>query len=79
MTIEQTVEVPVDYRIFLELPHSIPSGVKASIKINIPAFNKIDEVRLLLQEEMAKNGTAAVPAASGNGWEAHVQERYAES
>ena len=76
MTIEQTVEIPVDYRIFLELPHSIPTGVKASIKINIPEFDKIDEVRHLLQEEMARNGTVA---ASGNGWEVHVQERYAES
>jgi hypothetical protein len=79
MTIEQTITIPADYRIFLELPRSIPSGVKASVKINIPAFNKIDEVRQLLQKEMAQNGTAEVPVASGNGWEAHVRERYAES
>jgi hypothetical protein len=37
MTIEQTVEIPANYKIFLELPHSVPSGVKASVKIDIPA------------------------------------------
>jgi hypothetical protein len=79
MTIEQTIEVPIDYRLYLELPHSIPSGVKANVKINIPTIDKIDEVRQLLQEEMAKNGTLAIPAASGDGWEAHVREHYAKS
>jgi hypothetical protein len=79
MTIEQTIEVPIDYRIFLELPHTVPSGVKANVKINIPANDKIDEVRQLLQEEMEKKGTLTVPAASGDGWEAHVREHYAKS
>jgi hypothetical protein len=77
MTIEQTVIIPADYRIFLDLPRSIPSGVKANVKINIPALDKIDEIRQLLQKEMAQNGTTTVPAASGDGWEANVQERYA--
>ena len=78
MTIEQTVTIPADYRIFIELPHSVPSGVKASIKINIPASDRIDEVRQLLRNEMAQNGTTDVPAVSGDGWEAHVRERYAK-
>jgi hypothetical protein len=78
MTVEQTVIIPADYRIFLELPHSVPSGVKAKVKINIPEFDKIDEVRRLLQKEMAQNGTAADAADSGGGWEAHVRERYAQ-
>jgi hypothetical protein len=77
MTLEQTVIIPDDYRIFLELPHFVPSGVKANVKINIPEIDKIDEVRRLLQKEMAQNGTAAAPAVSGGGWEAHVRERYA--
>jgi len=78
MTIEQTVTIPSDYRISIELPHSVPSGVKASIKINIPASDRLDEVRQLLKKEMAQNGTTDIPAASGDGWEAHVLERYAE-
>ena len=78
MIIEQTVTIPPDYRIFIELPRSVPSGVKASIKINIPASDRIDEVRQLLKKEMAQNGTTDVPAVSGDGWEAHVRERYAE-
>jgi len=36
MTIEQTVAIPSDFRIFLELPHSVPIGVNAHVSINIP-------------------------------------------
>jgi hypothetical protein len=39
----------------------------------------IEEVRLLLQKEMAEKGTSTIFAAAGDGWEAHVRERYAES
>ena len=69
MTIEQTVEIPTDYRVFLELPHSIPSGVKAKVKISIPAAvvksqsdsvslpsAAIEDVNRLLQKEMAEIG-----------------------
>jgi hypothetical protein len=78
MTIEQTIEVPASRRITLELPHSVPCGIEANVKIKIPAFDKIDEVRQLLRKEMDRNGTGAVPAASGNGWESHVREQYAK-
>jgi len=91
MTIEQTVEIPADYRVFLELPHSIPSGVKAKVKISIPAAvvksrsdsifpqsAEIEDVSRLLQKEMAEKGTSKVKTASGSGWEAHVMEHYAE-
>jgi hypothetical protein len=78
MTVTQTVIIPENYRIFLELPRSVPSGIEVNVKIHIPAFDKIDEVRQLLRKEMAYNGTTAVPAESGGGWEAHVRERYAE-
>jgi len=92
MTIEQTVEIPADYRVSLELPHSFPSGVKAKVKISIPSavvksqsdsgFPKsaeIEDVSRLLQKEMAEKGTAKVKTISGGGWEAHVREKYAES
>jgi hypothetical protein len=36
MTIEQTITIPDDYRIFLELPRSVPVGVKAQVSIAIP-------------------------------------------
>ena len=38
----------------------------------------IEDVRLLMQKEMAEKGTSAVVAAAGDGWEAHVMGRYAE-
>ena len=38
----------------------------------------LEDVRRLLQKEMAEKGTSAVTAASGDGWEAHVMEHYAE-
>ena len=92
MTIEKTITVPADYRLFLELPRSIPSGIKAQIKINIPSIATsdtgsssskhsygIEEVRQLLQKEMALQGTTNVATASGDGWEAYIRERYGES
>jgi hypothetical protein len=91
MTIEQTVEIPDDRRVYLEWPRSIPSGVKAKVEIIIPAAvtksqrdsvsppsAEIEDVRLLLQKEMSERGTAGVITAAGDGWEAHVRERYAE-
>jgi len=36
ITIEQTVAVPSNYRIFLELPRSVPTGVNAHVSITIP-------------------------------------------
>jgi len=89
MTIEQTVTIPADYRLYLELPRSVPSGIKAQVKINISADSakapedffsqtplKIEEVRLLLQKEMAEKDTLKA-AVSGDGWEAHIREHYA--
>jgi hypothetical protein len=91
MTIEQIIDIPADYRVFLELPRSIPSGVKAKVEISIPdavtksqndsAFPpsaKIEDIRQLLQKEMVEKGTSGVIAATGDGWEAHVREHYAE-
>jgi hypothetical protein len=90
MIIGQTVEIPADYRIFLEIPRSIPSGIKAKVEIRIPdaitngqsdstvpLTDKIEEIRLLLQKEMSEKGTSTITAA--DGWEAHVMEHYAES
>ena len=83
VTLEQMIKIPADYRIFLDLPRSLPVGVTAKVKISIPEnppppFDGIENVRLLLQKEMAKKGTMAVTATAGEGWEAHVGERYAE-
>ena len=90
MTIEQTVEVPADYRIFLELPRSVPTGVKARVEISVPfveaadredsapLFDEIENVRLLLRKEMAEQGTSAIAVTAGDGWEAHIRERYAD-
>ena len=36
MVIEQTVRVPDDYRLFLELPRTVPSGAIARVSIAIP-------------------------------------------
>ena len=90
MTIEQTVTIPNNYQISLELPHSVPIGVMAQVKINIPAvaeknaansvqpLSEIDDVRRLLHKEMVDKGTLSATEASGEGWEAYIKERYAE-
>jgi len=36
MTIEQTVSIPEDYRIWFEVPRTVPIGVKAKVSISIP-------------------------------------------
>ena len=86
MTITQTVEIPADYRISLELPRSVPVGAKARVDISIPAKttknhanSEIEYVRHLLRKEMSEKGTSAVTAESGDGWEAYIRERHAES
>jgi len=49
MTIEQTVAIPANYRLFLELPRSVPIGANARVSINIPTVfdeqNSIDTVK----------------------------------
>ena len=81
MTIEQTVTIPDNRLIHIELPSSIPAGIKARIEVSIlgkslPVPEGIEDVRQLLQKEMTENGTSK---ATGSGWEANVMERYAQS
>jgi len=53
--------------------------VKISIRENSsPPLDDIENVRRLLQKEMTEKGTLAITAAAGDGWKAHVEERYAE-
>jgi hypothetical protein len=98
MIIEQTVEIPADHRLTIEVPHEVPAGpviltfsptgvdqkgfpVSGRAKKHLQLaedFDEIENVRLLLQKEMAEKGTSAVATAAGDGWEAHVRERYGD-
>jgi len=42
-------------------------------------LRKIEGIRQLLQKEMAEKGTSAVIVATGDGWESHIREHYAQS
>jgi len=91
--IEQTVEVPTNHRLTIDVPHEVPAGPaiiafrtatvqsidKTKQKHGKPFTDRLEEVRQLLKKEMAQNGTTDISAASGDGWEAHARERYAES
>ena len=79
MTVKQIVEIPANRRITLEVPQTVPEG--KTILTFTPAAESphIGDVRRLLQKEMAEKGTLAVTAESGDGWEAHVMEKYGES
>ncbi|MDR2965362.1 MAG: hypothetical protein LBU88_06270 [Treponema sp.] len=91
MTITQTVKVPENRWISFELSRTVPSGIMANININIPFTakdaqvlapqmpNKIDEIRQLIQKEMAEKNTTSIRVESGDGWGAHVMEQYAQS
>jgi hypothetical protein len=80
MTVEQIIDIPVDRRITLEIPQTIPIG-KTILSFtpihNSPSVN-IEEVRQLLHKEMAEQGTLSTQADSGDGWTAHVTETYAK-
>jgi hypothetical protein len=55
MTIEQTVEIPADYRIYLELPHTIPLG-RAHVEVTIRPEEGPDDAEILRQiEELKRN------------------------
>jgi len=85
MTIEQTIEIPANRRITLEVPRTVPVGktilsftpVSVSQTADISPRTTIEDIRRLLQKEMTEKGTLTVTAANGDGWEAHVMEHYA--
>ena len=86
MTVEQIVDIPASRRIALKVPRTVPVGktilsftpVSAqTADVSTEALH-IEDIRQLLQKEMAEKGTLAVTAASGDGWESHVMEHYAE-
>ena len=78
MTVEQIVEIPASRRIALEVPRTVPAGktilsfrpvstqaANASPRTTAEALH-IEDIRQLLQKEMAEKGTLAVTAANGN-------------
>jgi len=90
MTIEQTIEIPANRRITLEVPRAVPVGktilsftpvsVSQTADVSVGATAEtlqIEDIRRLLQKEMSEKGTWSVTAANGDGWEAHVMEQYA--
>ena len=94
MIVEQIIDVPANRMITLEVPHTIPAGKtiltftpasaskdKTPIVAAVAARKAlpIEKIRLLLQKEMAEKGTLGIPAENGDGWAAHVRERYAQS
>jgi len=92
MVVEQIIDIPANHRIILDVPKSVPEG--RTILTFTPASNSntaehsprtarkalpIEEIRNLLQKEMAEKGTSAITVESGDGWTAHVMEAYAKS
>ena len=78
-----TIDIPADRRI--TVPREVPVGrtvltftPAVAEKAPVQPLSQIEGIRQLLQKEMAENGTSAVMAASGDGWEAYVRERHAE-
>ena len=81
MTITQTVEIPADRRITLEVPREVPTGPVilsfTPARAEKKPISEIEEVRQLLKKEMAENGTTSVTTSSGDGWEANIRDCYA--
>jgi len=92
MVVEQIVDIPANHRITLDVPRTVPEG--RTILTFTPASNAhtaedsprttrkalpIEDIRNLLQKEMAEKGTSTIHTESGDGWTAHVMETYAKS
>lgn len=80
MTTRGQITVPVEIRRSLGLK----PGKKLNISLNgddivIQKPAALEEVRQLLKAEMNGKGTSGVKTESGAGWEAHVEERFAQS
>jgi hypothetical protein len=52
MTIEQTIEIPDNHRVFFDLPRQVPSG-KARVVLRILDYPAPDEVEAFATEEEA--------------------------
>jgi AbrB family looped-hinge helix DNA binding protein len=79
MTVKGQITVPVEIRRALGL---LP-GKKLNISLKgddivIQKPAAVEDVRLVLQEEMKRQGTGGVKTESGCGWEAHVEDRFAQ-
>ena len=61
MTITQTVEIPSDHRLVIDLPHKVPAGATARFELNVIQFDKKEDnsekIRLTRQmiDEMLLN------------------------
>jgi AbrB family looped-hinge helix DNA binding protein len=80
MTVKGQITVPVEIRRSLGL---VP-GKKLNIflqgdNIMIQKPAAVEAVRQRLQTEMKRQGTGTVKTESGSGWEAHVEDRFAQS
>jgi len=77
MTSKGQITLPASFRKELGLQ----SGKKIAVSLNngsitIKPPSSLDEVRALMHEEMKAKGTLDIPVSSGDGWTAHVKEKY---
>ena len=66
MTITQTVEIPVNRRIFLDLPPELPVG-KAKVELNITPENR-QSVQEAEPNIKCKSDLLLPPTLDTNGW-----------
>lgn len=81
MTIEQIIDIPVNRRVTIEIPRTIPIGktILSFTPVNNIPLVKMEDVRQLLHKEMTEKGTLNIKTNSGDGWTSHVKESYGKS
>jgi len=61
MTITQTVEIPADRRITLEIPREVPTGATVRVESNIiPFVKKVDYIITRNTKDFSDNSIPAV-------------------
>jgi len=74
------VTIPVEIRQALDIQPGRRIGFRMegdTVSLEVPAT--IEEVRTMLQAAMRANGTLGLPYRNGDGWAAHVRQKYGQS
>jgi hypothetical protein len=75
MTIEQTVTIPVDHRLIIEVPSEVPAG-KAILTFTSVPVNKSEALKVQLQNLQGSLGKNAFGALSGVDYQCKAREEW---
>ena len=81
MIIEQTVEIPADRRLFIEVPQEVPAGKTILTYTSVPVnrdieYSQSDKVKAKLQKLQGSLGKNAFGALDGVSYQRKVRKEW---